>query len=280
MKVRLLFIALLFCHALLLAPFSGYLSQRPVSVKLGYIPHPQILKMSVADHSLAVAEMAVVKVLFYFGTVVEEFQKNLAVRPEYQNMYRTLATAAKLDPYNMDLYYFAQAAFTWELGRIAEVNALLDEGMKWRHWDPWLPFYVGFNHAYFLKNYTEAARYMRIAAERSGNPLFTNLAARYFYESKQTDLGLIFLQSMIDQATDKGVKKTYQIRLDALLAIRKLEEAIEGYQLRFGKNPTTVTDIVSSGLLEAVPVDPYGGEFYLDEQLRVRSTSKLASAGM
>jgi tetratricopeptide (TPR) repeat protein len=267
---------LLLCHGLLILPFTGYLRQRPVEVKLGYLPHPQILKLSVADHGLAVAEVAVVKVLFYFGTLVEVFHKNVIFRPEYPNMYRTLQTAAQLDPYNMDNYYFAQAAFTWELGRIAEVNALLEQGMKYRTWDPWLPFYIGFNRAYFLKDYIGAAPFMQLAAERSGNPLFTKLASRYFYESRQTELGLIFLDSMIAQAKDKAVKATYQLRRDALLAVAEIERALSEFRKRQGRDPSDLHELVATGLLPALPADPYGGIFYLDADGRVRSTSKLA----
>jgi len=71
-------------------------------------------------------------------------------------MYNTLVTAVKLDPYNMDAYYFAQSAFTWEVGRVKEVNSVLEYGMKYRTWIGSC-FFVGFNEAYFLKNYAKAA---------------------------------------------------------------------------------------------------------------------------
>jgi len=262
---------------MLLIPLTGYLVHRPVAIKLGYIPNPHVLRLGVADYGLAVAETAVVKVLFYFGTLVENLSKNVIIPPEYPNMYRTLEAAAYLDPYNMDGYYFAQAVFTWNLGRIAEVNALLERGLKYRSWDPWLPFYLGFNYAYFLKDYPKAAVYMQQAAERSGNPLFAKLASRYFYESQQTGLGLIFLDTMIAQAKDLAVRKTYQLRRDSLVAITVIEKALSDYQLKFGYRPSDLQALVKTGLLEALPVDPYGGTFYLDEQGRVRTTSKLAN---
>jgi tetratricopeptide (TPR) repeat protein len=191
-------------------------------------------------------------------------------------MFRTLETAAQLDPYNMDNYYFVQAAFTWELGRIAEVNALLEQGMKHRIWDPWLPFYIGFNRAYFLKDYAGAAPFMQIAAERSGNPLYAKLAARYFYESKQTELGLVFLETMIAQTKDKAVKATYQLRRDALLAVSEIERALAAFRDSRGHNPSTLHELVDAGFLQEFPADPYGGTFYLDANGLVRSTSKLA----
>ena len=280
MQLRLPFILFIAGYLFLLQPFSLYMKQRPVAVKLGYTPHPQILKISSADHNLVVAEAMLLNVLFYYGTLVEHFQEKVIIRPEYRNMYRTLQAASILDPYNLDVYYFAQAAFTWELGRVEEVNVLLERGAKSRTWDPWLPFYIGFNYAYFLKDYQAAAPYMKMAAERSGNPLFTKLAARYFYESENTELGLLFLNTMIDQAKDKAVKLTYTIRRDALLAIKRIESALKQYKTEYGMMPSAITALVAKGYLEEVPTDPYGGEFYLDKTGRVRTTSKLAAPDM
>ncbi len=280
MQLRLLFILFVSGYLFLLQPFSLYMQQRPVAVKLGYTPHPQILKISAADHNLVVAEAMLLNVLFYYGTLIENFQENIIVRPEYLNMYQTLQAASILDPYNQDNYYFAQAAFTWELGRVEEVNALLKRGTESRTWDPWLPFYIGFNYAYFLKDYQSAAPYMKMAAERSGNPLFTRLAARYFYESENTDLGLLFLNTMIDQAKDKTVKLTYTIRRDALVAIKRIESAVEKFKAEFGVMPETIAVLVAKGYLDEAPVDPYGGEFYFDEAGRTRTTSKLAAPDM
>ena len=281
MTSRGLFVSLVLVHALLLFPFSTFLAKRPLEVKLGYIPHPQVLKVTVADQSLLVAEMAVVKVLFYYGTLVEKFNQKVIVRPEHVNMYRTLVTATQLDPYNMDAYYFAQAAFTWELKRYAEVNELLEYGIKYRKWDPWLYFYLGFNNSYFLKDYRKAAGYLMRAAELSPeNSLFTKLAARYFYESGQTDFGLAFLDSMIVQSKDKVLTKTYKVRRDALLAVSSIEKAIDAFRGESGRQVKDLDELVRTGFLERMPTDPYGGEFYLDQQGRVRSTSKFANPNL
>jgi tetratricopeptide (TPR) repeat protein len=248
-----------------------------LEIKLGYLPHPQLLKVIAADQALLVAEAAVVRVLFYYGAIVGKFQENVIIRPEHANMYRTLQSAVQLDPYNMDAYYFAQAAFTWELGRIVEVNELLEHGVKFRKWDGWLHFYLGFNHAYFLKDYRKGAQYLRRAAELTGNPLYAKLAARYFYESKQTDLGLAFLDSMIAQSRDKAVKRTYEVRREALFAVSILEKAQTAFRDRVNRPALSLYELIQEGFLERIPMDPYGGTFYLDEQGRVRSTSKFAN---
>lgn len=277
MKLPLLLGGLLLVYGVLLGPFATHMQQRPVEVKLGYMPHPQILKVTSADLDLVVAEAAVVKVLFYYGTLIDKLRENVIIRPEFLNMYRTLDTVTQLDPYNSDAYYFLQASFTWDIGRIREVNELLEWGMQHRTWDPWLAFYLGFNHAYFLKDYRTAAVYMQQAAELSGNPLFTNLAARYFYESRHTDLGMTFLDEMINSAKDPAVRRSYEIRRLALMAVDVLEKALEAYSIKHNSPAGSLDDLVKGGFIDKIPSDPYGGQFYMDDTGRVRSTSKFAN---
>jgi tetratricopeptide (TPR) repeat protein len=180
----------------------------------------------------------------------------------------------------MDVYYFSQAAFTWDLHRFAEVNELLERGTKYRTWDGWLFFYLGFNYSYFLKDYQKGAQHFQRAAELTNNPLFGNLAARYFYESKQTDLALVFLNSMIAQTNDKAVRQMYIMRQKALTGVAIIENAISAYHSRYKRNPQSIEELVNNCYLKQVPADPYGGKFYIDEQGRVRTTSKLANSNL
>jgi len=274
-KWRLVFVGLVALYALLLPGFSDYLKTRPVEVKLGYLPHPQILKVASGEHRSTVSEITVLRVLFYFGTIIQKYQDNVIIRPEYLNMFKTLQGAIHLDPYNMDAYYFAQGSFTWDLGRIEEVNHLLKIGLENRTWDPWIPFYLGFNYAYFLKDYEQAAGYMQRAAELSGNPLFTTLASRYFYESEQTAFGLAFLESMVENAKNPAMKKHYEMRRDALHAVLVIEQALKRYIEQEGIGIDELQQLLDTGVLEALPIDPYGGTFYLDDHGRVRTTSKF-----
>ena len=155
------------------------------------------------------------------------------------------------------------SSFTWGLGRVKEVNSLLKYGMKYRDWDYQLPFYAGFNAAYFLKDYAEGARLMKVAAERSGSPLFTKLAARYFYQARETDLGVVFIQAVLEQTRDKKLRAVYQTRLDALQAVQVIEIAVKKYQQQFAYRPQDLDDLVVYGLLVTLPEDPYGGKFSL-----------------
>jgi tetratricopeptide (TPR) repeat protein len=275
MILRLSLALLIGAYALLAVPFSAYMAKRPVAVKLGAFPDARVIRLFAADQAPLIAEYAITRVLFYFGSLVDLDKRNVAVRPEYFTMFKTLETAVKLDPYNMDAYYFTQAAFTWELGRARDVNLMLAHGMKYRTWDYQLPFYAGFNAAYFLKDYKTAAAYFQKAAELSGQHLFATLSARYFYEAGETGLGIAFLDTMTRGATDPKIRKVYKLRRDALKAVQVLEEAVARFRLSNGRLPSTLGDLVAAGIIARVPADPYGGRFFLDTTGRVRSTSKF-----
>lgn len=255
---------------------KSYMDSRPIAVKLGFMPSGKLLRYLVGDQKSLVAEGAVLKVLFYFGSLVEKWQNRVAIPPEYFNMFKMIESAVLLDPYNMDAYYFAQAAFTWEVGRAQEVNSLLSYGMKYRTWDWYLPYFKGFNQAYFLRDYKGAAESMKKAAELSGNELFSNLAARYFYESGHNELGIAFLRSMMTKEHDPKVKKIFALRLDALEKTEKLEAAVKLYASQKGHKPKSLHELVRAGFIESIPSDPYGGRFYLDAKGKVRSTSSFA----
>lgn len=253
------------------------MQRKPFAEKLGYVPRPEVLKFISADQKQAVAASLVMNVLLYYGDLVEKEANKVVIPPDYYGMYRTIQTAVTVDPYNMDAYYFAQAILVWDLKRIKEANQLLEHGMKYRKWDFYLPFFAGFNYAYFLKDYTTAARYYKRAGELTGNELHINLAGRYMYESGKTDLAIAYLSTMEKRARNDAVKKSFARRLKAFKEVRRIEIARDRFQEKNSVMPEDVQSLVKDGYLSPPPVDPYGGSFYIDDRGQVRSTSKFAS---
>jgi len=278
---RISFFVALTAYLILILPFTSHLKNRPLQLKVGYVPEAKALKFITADQRYAVADWVILKVLFYFGTLIEKAKgaNVYASNPDYPGMFRVLQTGLRLEPYNADAYYFAQAAFTWEVGRYAEVNNMLEYGMKYRTWDSQLPFFAGFNAAYFMKDYKKAAEYMKKAAEIAQEQQFATLAARYFYEAGDTEFGILFIDMMKSSAKDANEKKLYEFRKRALLAVKSIENAVKIYKQRSGMAPLSLDELVSGGYLLAIPRDPYGGKFYLEQDGKVRSTSKLSFAG-
>ena len=246
---------------------------QPPEARLGFFPPAPVIKVLVADQYQFLSQVISLKCLFYFGSLVETREQV----PNWRNLYRALYTATRLDPYNMDSYYFAQAVLAWEAKMVPQVIELLKYGFEHRPWDFYLPYFISFDYAFFLKDYKRAGEYLAKAAEL--NPeveWYATLAARYFYEGGTTALALAYLKDMIPKARNESIRKRMITRAEAFEKILRIEEAVLAYRNRYQKGPKKLVDLVEAGLLVKIPEDPYGGSFYLDDKGRVRTTSRLA----
>jgi tetratricopeptide (TPR) repeat protein len=263
---------------LLIGPFTEYMRNKPIEEKLGYVASIKIIKPLSADQREFVAASLVFKVLMYFGGQIEKSleSKIIAEKIDLQGMSRLLHGAVHLDPYNIDAYYFAQGFLTWDARQFKVANDLLDYGMKYRDWDWQLPYFAGFNAAYFMQDYKKAAEYYKRAGELSGYDLHVNLAGRYFQESGRTDLAIGYLTGMVKTAKNQAIKQTYQTRLNAFHEVQRIERARDMYLKSGRTEPPTVESLIRLGYLAAPPVDPYGGHFFIESNGKVATTSKFA----
>ena len=270
-------VILLLVFAMLLVgvqvPLTRVRDSRPVTARLGFFPPAPLIKALGADQYQFLSQVISLQCLIYFGTLVEERRRV----PDLNRLHEALYTASRLDPYNMDVYYFAQAVLTWETGMTRQAVELLEYGFSHRTWDWYLPFFLSFDYAFFFKDYKKAGEYLSKAAKLNPNAgWFSTLAARFFYEGGSTALGLAYLQEMISETRNEAVRKQMITRAEALEGILALEEAIAVYQEHFHSTPANLEALVQAGIIERIPDDPYGGTFYLDDQGVVRTTSKLA----
>ncbi|KAA0895261.1 hypothetical protein [Oryzomonas rubra] len=273
-----LVIAGLLVYGLLVCPFTDYMRNKPIEEKLGFVPSVKLLRPLSADQKELVGASLAMKVLMYYGGVLDKMQggKIIAESPDLQGMSRLLHGAVQLDPYNMDAYYFAQGFLTWDAQQFNVANNMLQYGMKYRTWDWYLPFYAGFNYAYFLKDFKKAAEYYSKAGELSGQELHISLAGRYLQESGQTSLAIGYLRAMIATSRNETARKSFETRLKAFDGVRKIEVARDRFRGKQGREPLSVAELFKSGFLEALPSDPYGGQFYLQPDGAVATTSKFA----
>lgn len=259
-----------------IGPFTSYMSRKPIEEKLGYVPNANLLLYLSADQKAFIGSALMMKVIMYFGGLMDRPpEKAVAAPPDFRGMSNIIHTALKLDPYNMDGYYFAQSFLTWEVKQFDVANRLLDYGMKYRTWDWYLPFFAGFNHSYFMKDYKKASEYYLRAAELTGDDLFVRLAGRYMHESGQTDLAIAYLKAMIASSRNETAKKTFEIRLRAFEGVREIELSRDRFREKNLRQPLTVDELVSSGFLKTLPRDPYGGRFYLEPTGKVTTTSRF-----
>ncbi len=276
MKKYALLSVLLLSYLAIIFPFTSYMNNKPFLERMGYTPEPFVMKFLSADHYRLTAASLMAKVISYYGGLLEQYRNKIYMPPEFPEMEKTIEAAVRLDPYNMDSYYFAQAIMVWNAQQVKATNELLEYGMQYRTWDFYLDYFAGFNYAYFLKDYASAAKYYRRIGELTGADLPMTLAGRYMYESGRTDLAIAYLSSMLKAATNDAVRRSLQTRLEAFQGVRTIEEAISRFSGKIRRKPRSIEELLEKGYLTEIPVDPYGGKFYIDEKGTVRSSSRFA----
>lgn len=273
-------LCVLVAFLVILGPFTREMEQKAYAVKLGMIPHPTVLQLLFPDYQEFLAANILGRIIQHYGTLTDDYASpgKLQLAADYPAMSRAVHTALRLDPYNMDGYYFGQSILVWDARQYRLATELLEYGMQYRTWDWQLPFFAGFNQAYFLKDRAAAARYYMRAGELSGSSLFFSLAGRYLQEAGETRMAIDYLQTLVKNSRTKAVKQALQVRIETFQAVLLIEQARDLYSEEQGHLPADLDALTMAGYLSAKPIDPYGGEFYLDENKQVRTTSKFSFA--
>ena len=267
---------LILVYTALIPTFTQYNNNNLKIQKLGYTPGGKFLQRLLGEYRWFVGEYLTFKSIVYYGNRTDDVLKGRIKDIEYYNLFVTLETATLLNPYHEDTYYFVQATFPWDIGRVKEAISVLKYSFTYRQWDYQIPFFIGFDYAYFLKDYKNAAVYFAKASELTGSPLYIGLTSRFMYESGDTEMAINYIKIVLKSEKNKENRYQLEVRLLALENILRIERAIFNYKKDHNKIPEDINILVKLGYLSDIPQDPYGGKFYIDERGKVRSTSKLA----
>ena len=80
---------------------------------------------------------------------------------------------------------------------------------------------------------------------------------------------------MIRDTENERIKSEFMLRIKALEIMDRLEQKVSEYQKTYQKQPSSLTELVTAGLIDKIPDDPYGGQFTLLKNGRVYTTSKM-----
>ena len=273
----ILILVLLFpVHASIVSKVTEGKKLLPKGEGTSYVLPSPILKIMALEFDGLASDYAFLQGLVFFGSTFERKERPRLKEWEWRWFYNILNASTDLDPYFLDPYYVAQAHLTWEGNMVRETNTLLEKGSRYREWDWMLPFYLGFNSFYFLHEDDKASEYLMAASKRpDASPMLASLATRLAYKGKKTENAIIFLQEILSRTDDENTKKMYEMRLNALKAILFLERAAAVYQDRFKTRLEKLDALIAKGIIQDIPKDPYGGEFYIDKDGSIKTTSEL-----
>jgi hypothetical protein len=239
------------------------------------LPSP-ILKVTSLDFDGLVSDVIYLKALVDYGSTFVGNKRLAISKAQYTRLYNMLMTSTDLDPYFLDPYFLGNSILSWEANRVADSILLLKKGSQFRNWDYWLPFYIGFNYYYFLRDNINASKYLMIASQKPGaDPFFAYFAARLAYEGNRTENAIVFLEGILKTTKDETMRKDYKIRLETLKSMLDLEKGAAVYKERVGVYPAKISDLIEQRIIGRIPEDPYGGEFYIDKDGSVKTTSDL-----
>jgi hypothetical protein len=177
--------------------------------KFSYLPSGQFLSVAALEYREAFADLLWLRAIQYVGS---------ADRNEMGNswFFGVLDRVTDLDPNFAYAYQFGGIVLSVMSDEVALSNAILEKGLKNRP-DYWqIPFHLGFNYFYHMKDSLEAAKYMEIASKIEGHPPYLPLlVARFYSKGDEEKTALVFLLSVYENTRDERIKMKIAERIEA-----------------------------------------------------------------
>lgn len=196
----------------------------------------------------------------------------------YDWIYHVLDVVTDLDP-KFDYAYQVGGIVLATLGdQVDKSNALLEKGLKENPKVWQIPFYLGFNHFFYLKDYKRAADYMSIAGQLPGSPRYVPfLASRLYTQAKDPETGMKFLSRIYENTRDERIRAEIEVRIKELKVEKDLQilaEAAAKYKEKYEREPAILDYLVKEGFIQEIPEEPFDGYYYVDPKTReIKSSS-------
>jgi hypothetical protein len=202
-----------------------------------------------------------------FRVLVAETQHMRA--EDYAVQSRLQDEISWLNPGHEDNYYIAAAILPWA-GEVDATQRILDRAAQKRTFD-WLPlFYYGFGRYNFYKDPVGGSQALSAAIPRARDAMDATslqvLALAWAEKGYSTGAAAGVVSAMAATAPKGALRNYLQRRADRLQALASLREAAERYEQRFGRRLEHLDDLVASGILPALPADPFNQGYALDAQ--------------
>ncbi len=270
---------LLFSLPLILA--SLFYIQQKIDIKRGrfqqverfmFLPKGEYLKAAALGYDHLAADIIWLRAIQVIG------EKRISAEG-YNWIYHALDVITTLDP-KFHYAYQVGGVVLATLGKKIDLsNALLEKGLK-ENPDVWqIPFYLGFNHFFYMDDYKKAAEFMTITSRLPGRPFYIpQLAATLYVEQGNPEVALEFLERAYKETEDERIKKEIENKTREVIVERDilfLESGVKRYIGTYKKDPETLDDLVKGGIINIIPKEPFGGYYYIvKETMEVKSSVK------
>ena len=201
---------------------------------------------------------------FYVQGVLALTEETPNRHDRVRDIQSRLRLATILDPRLVQAYFFGGVVIGQDRETIRMGIAFLQEGLE-RSPQEWrLPYWIGFGY-YALGDYLEATAYYDRAARLPDAPAFLRSGQPYlYYLARRVDLGITYLEGLLHSIQDKGQLEWITLKLRWLKGMAYLEQKAEEFTRIYGAPPKRLEQLVESGLIDAIPEDPFLGGYVWD----------------
>lgn len=228
---------------------------------LMYLPDGEVLKLASLGYTHVVADLVWLRVIQVFGA-------RHVTQDDYNWIYHALDVTTTLDPQFAEAYLAGGLALTVMADHVDQSNRILKKGIDANVQDWKIPFFLGFNHFNFMRDYEAAAIYIEMATEIPGHPPWLPLlAARLHVQAQAPQVALDFLGRIYDATSDSGLKAKLETRMEEVIVeqdLMALERAIDTYRSQFGELPESLERLAETGIIGGIRPDPFGEAYVFD----------------
>lgn len=235
-----------------------------------YLPETKYVKLITLGFNNFASDILWFNTLNYFG-------KRYQAGRDYKWLANNCNLVTTLNPNAFDAIEFCASLLSWSAKEPETSNKILASAIK-NHPQVWRFRYLrGFNYWYFLEN-REKAREDLLAASTlpDAPPFLASLASRLLASDQDPEVAVSFLQNVIRNTKDQTAKEalTEKLKLAFVsLDIKMLAKLLDLYQQRNGSKADSLQALVDGGYIKAIPKDPFGGSYFIDESGQVKTTS-------
>lgn len=236
-----------------------------------YISSPKIVKRMSLGYNGLLADVYWTRAVQYFGT------KHVQGSRRYELLAPFLEITTALDPHLTIAYEFGANFLAppppYGAGMPLRAIQLADYGIR-NNPDDWKLYYnLGFIYYMELKDYPKAAdAFARGAKVPGAHPFLKTMAAQMAEHAGEVRMARMMWMTEYQSTNDRDIRANAISHLRALQIdedVSNLEKLVSIYRDRTGNWPTNFSDLIATGILPELPLDPLGQPYKLAPEGRV-----------
>lgn len=151
-------------------------------------------------------------------------------------------------------------------GRVSDALRIGEQGIENADPDWRIPYYMAADYFLELKDDKDALLYYNLAAHTPGVPDYAlRFSLNFGIKSNERQKTEELWATIRDSSNDESTKERAQAYIDRLEIFDYLDAASKAYQGKYGQIPSSTDALVTSGIIPAVPEDPFGFTFVINK---------------